>query len=76
MLQNRRNWLLQRREVLYAFTKRVSGANRARELRGGASGPYLYGVDPATRYVSLPADLPPSPAHNGEPTGHDGLLES
>ena len=52
--------LLERREALYAYTKRVSGANRIRELKGGTDGPFGYGVDPATRYVSLPAGLLPS----------------
>jgi hypothetical protein len=65
--------LLQRREALYAYTKRVSGVNRATELKGGTSGPFSYAVDPATRYTSLPPDLPQSPSQRWP---GDELLES
>ena len=67
--------LLERREALYAYTKRVSGVNRVRELRGGTDGPFGYGIDPTTRYVSLPRDLPPQPLAEWRQTG-DELLES
>ena len=56
--------LLERREALYAYTKRVSGANRLRELKGGTDGPFAYGMDPATRYTAMPPGmlLPPRPS--------------
>ena len=48
------NGLVERREALYAITKRISGSNRDKELR-----PHLdptrklaYSIDPATRYAT------------------------
>ena len=59
--------LLQRREALFAYTKRVSGVNRTTELKPhvvGGKGRFTYAVDPQTRYASLPADLPTQPARD------------
>ena len=56
--------LLSRREALFAYTKRVSGHNRLTELKphvDSASRKYSYGIDPLSRYTSLPPDLPPRP---------------
>lgn len=56
--------MLQRREGLFAHTKRVSGHNRLTELRPfeaseGATRRFCYTIDPHSRYNSLPASLPP-----------------
>ena len=55
--------LLQRREELFGMVKRVSGTNRLTELkptRDGKQKAVLYGVNPASRYVHLPRNLPPA----------------
>ena len=59
--------LLQRRESLFGYTKRVSGHNRLTELKAfeasdGASKRYCYTTDPHSRYTRLPPSLPPRPA--------------
>ena len=57
------NALLQRREELFGLVKRVSGTNRLKELkptRDARQKPVLYGVDPASRYVHMPRNLPPA----------------
>ena len=54
--------MLQRREDLFALTKRVSGTNRLTELkptRDSKQKAVLYTVDPFSRYVHLPRSLPP-----------------
>ena len=46
--------LLRRREELYGTIKRLSGSNRAKELRphiDARSGAYVYTLDPSTRYT-------------------------
>ncbi len=57
--------LLDRREGLFAYTKRVSGANRLTELKAPTDAAdkkrFAYAIDPHTRYAHLPADLPPPP---------------
>ena len=45
--------LVFRREKLFQCVKRVSGSNRLTELKRGA-----WQIDPAQRYVALPADIP------------------
>jgi len=47
--------LLDRREALFACTKRVSGHNRQTELRThiNKKGEYTYNIDPSTRYANL-----------------------
>ena len=64
--------LLERREALFAYTKRVSGANRLTELKPhcepASKAKLAYTVDPHTRYASLPASLPPLPL---PPTGEE-----
>ena len=44
---------IQRREDLYALTKRLSGTNRTKELRPHltSSGQFAYTIDPTTRYA-------------------------
>lgn len=56
--------LLERREGLFAYTKRVSGHNRLTELKpcvDPASRRFCYAIDPSSRYTSLPPDLPLQP---------------
>ena len=53
--------MLQRREELFALTKRVSGTNRLTELkptRDSCQKAMTYTIDPASRYVQLPRSLP------------------
>ena len=55
--------LCARREGLFQVTKQVSGYNRATELKPYADKQHklAYQHDPRSRYVNLPADLPPMP---------------
>ena len=56
--------LLERREMLFAYTKRVSGTNRLTELKppiDSSTRKYSYAIEPSSRYTALPADLPPKP---------------
>jgi len=57
--------LLERREALFAYTKRVSGANRLTELKAHMDPAdkrrFAYALDPHTRYTHLPVNLPPPP---------------
>ena len=55
--------LCARREGLFQVTKQVSGYNRATELKPYADKQHklAYQHDPRSRYVNLPADLPPTP---------------
>ena len=56
--------LLERREQIFGCVKRVSGSNRLTELKKPADKQQhlTYRIDPASRYVNLPADLKPLPA--------------
>ena len=56
--------LLERREQIFGCVKRVSGSNRLTELKRPADKRQhlTYRIDPASRYVNLPADLKPLPA--------------
>ena len=70
--------LLDRREALFAYTKRVSGANRQTELKpcfadSVKGGRFSYTIEPSSRYARLPADLPPpaKPASGGEEGDED-----
>ena len=57
--------LLDRREALFAYTKRLSGVNRLTELKAPTDTAdkkqFAYAIDPYTRYALLPLDLPPLP---------------
>ena len=57
--------LLDRREALFAYTKRLSGVNRLTELKAPTDTAdkkqFAYANDPYTRYALLPLDLPPLP---------------
>ena len=56
--------LLERREALFAYTKRVSGTNRLTELKppiDSSTRRYSYAIEPSSRYTALPADLPSKP---------------
>ena len=46
--------LLERRESVYALTKRISGVNRQKELKPHADGgkKFAYTLEPGTRYAS------------------------
>ena len=60
--------LLRRREEIYGLTKRLSGSNRAGELKAhlDAQRKYCYNINPATRYggwtKSEPAPSPRAPS--------------
>ena len=65
--------------MLFAYTKRVSGANRLTELRphtDSSKGHFVYAVDPQTRYARLPPELPPLPRPKAEDLVQGGLLYS
>ena len=51
--------LISRREALFNVTKQVGGGNRKTELKPEVNKRHevAYRIDPATRYVRLPAGL-------------------
>ena len=67
--------VLQRREELFALTKRISGANRQKELKPHIDGSrnFLYTLEPSSRYTSW-SESPDANAACGRATMGTGAL--